>query len=70
MLNKEQKIQIIESRISILDGVLYNLDLAIIEEQAKAQPNSDYISQLTLEKSESLLSLAAMNDKLDLVLSE
>jgi hypothetical protein len=70
MITKEQKIEIVKSRINIIEGVLYNLDLSIIEEESKTQPNSEYISQLSFEKSENLLSLAAMNNKLNLVLAE
>jgi hypothetical protein len=70
MITKEQKIEIVKSKINIIEGVLYNLDLSIIEEESKAQPNSDYLNQINFEKSENLLALAAMNNKLSLVLAE
>jgi hypothetical protein len=69
MLNKQQKIEIIKSRISILEGVLYNLDLALIEEAAKTNPVAEYLNELNNEKSENNLALTAMNNELNIVLS-
>jgi len=70
MLSKEQKLDIVRSRINIIEGVLYNLDLAIIEEQAKSQPSTEYINEFNTQKNDNLLALEAMNDQLDLVLAE
>jgi hypothetical protein len=70
MLTKEQKIDIIESRIIVIEGSIYHLDLGIIEEQAKMQPSDELINELGRQKSETLLSLAAMTNKLNIVLSE
>jgi hypothetical protein len=70
MITKEQKIEIVKSKINIIEGVIYNLDLSILEEESKAQPNSEYIDRISFEKNENLLALAAMNNKLNLVLAE
>jgi hypothetical protein len=70
MLTKEQKIDIIESRIIVIEGSIYHLDLGIIEEQAKTQPSDELINELGRQKSETLLSLAAMTNRLNIVLSE
>jgi hypothetical protein len=70
MLSKESKIEIIESRINIIEGVLYNLGLAIFEEESKSQPATDYLNELNREKNENTLSLLAMTNKLQVVLSE
>ena len=70
MITKEQKLEMIRSKINIIEGVIYNLDLSVIEEESKTQPNAEYLNQLALEKSENVLALAAMNNKLNLVLAE
>ena len=70
MLSKESKIEIIESRINIIEGVLYNLDLAILEEESKLQPATDYLNELNREKNENILGLSAMTNRLEMVLSE
>lgn len=70
MLSKESKVEIIESRINIIEGVLYNIDLAIFEEESKSQPVADYLNELNREKSENILALLAMTNKLEMVLSE
>jgi hypothetical protein len=70
MLTKEQKAYMVESKINILEGLLFNLDLSTVEEQAKSQPNLDHLSNIAIEKSENLLALEAMNNKLEEVLSE
>jgi hypothetical protein len=70
MITKEQKLEIVRSKINIIEGVIYNLDLSVIEEESKTQPNADYLNQLALEKSENVLALAAMNNQLSLVLAE
>jgi hypothetical protein len=70
MITKEQKVEIVKSKINIIEGVIYNLDLSILEEESKTQPNLEYLDQLVLEKSENDLALAAINNKLNLVLAE
>ena len=70
MITKEQKLEMIRSKINIIEGVIYNLDLSIAEEESKSQPNLEYLDQISFEKSENLLALAAMNNKLNLVLAE
>ena len=70
MITKEQKLEIVRSKINIIEGVIYNLDLSVIEEESKTQPNADYLNQLALEKRENVLALAAMNNQLSLVLAE
>ena len=70
MLNKEQKIDIINSRILVIEGSIYHLDLGVLEEESKSTPSIEYINELNRQKSESLLSLAAINSTLQAVLSE
>jgi hypothetical protein len=70
MLTKEQKAYMVESKINILEGLLFNLELSTLEEQSKSQPNLEHLSNISLEKSENLLALEAMNNKLEEVLSE
>jgi hypothetical protein len=60
MLNNEQKLEIVNSRILVIDGTIYHLDLGIIEEQAKAVPAIDLINDLNNQRNESLLSLAVL----------
>lgn len=69
MLDKEQKEKIIRSRISIVEGVLYNIDLEIESEQVKSSPNMDFIEILVYQRNEETLSLAMLNEKLAKVLS-
>jgi len=70
MLKKEQKLDIIENRIIIIEGTIYNLELGIQEEEAKSSPSESYIQELNFLKSENLMSLEAMNNQLDIVSAE
>ena len=70
MLTKEQKKYMVESKINIIEGVIFNLDLSTLEEQAKSQPNLDHLNNIAIEKSDNLAALEAMVDKLQQVLSE
>lgn len=70
MLKKEQKLDIIGNRIIIIEGTIYNLELAIQEEEAKSIPSESYIQELNFLKSENLMSLEAMNNQLDIVSAE
>jgi hypothetical protein len=70
MLTKDQKKEIIESRINIIEGLIFNLDLAHVEEQAKSQPDMQHLNNIEIEKSDNLSALEAINNKLEVVLSE
>lgn len=70
MLSKEQKRYMVESRIIIIEGVIFNLDLSTLEEEAKSQPNQEHLSNIAIEKSDNLAVLEALSNKLEEVLSE
>lgn len=69
MLNDEQKLEIVNSRILVIDGIIYHLDLGIIEEQAKAVPAIDLINDLNNQRNESLLALSALESVKESLLS-
>ena len=69
MLTNEQKLEIVNSRILVVDGTIYHLDLGIIEEQAKAVPAIDLIDDLNNQRNESLLSLSALEAIKDTLLA-
>jgi hypothetical protein len=70
MLSKEQKIDIVQSRIAVIEGSIYHLDLGIVEESSKINPSDELIDELNRQKSEILLSLAAIENELSSVLSQ
>lgn len=70
MLSKEQKKYMVESKINIIEGVIFNLDLSTLEEQAKSQPNLEHLNNIAIEKGDNLAALEAMTNKLEEVLSE
>lgn len=70
MLTKDQKLEIVKSRINILEGYIYNLDLSIIEEESKSQPIQIVMDDLNAQKSDYILALEAMTNKLDILLAE
>lgn len=70
MLSKEAKIDIINSRIAVIEGTIYHLDLGIVEEQSKVAPSNEYINELNRERSENILALAAINGVLNTVSAE
>jgi hypothetical protein len=69
MLTKDQKIEVVRSRINILQTSIFNTEMLIIEEQAKSQPIQIVIDELNSQKSEETLSLGAMNSKLEELLA-
>lgn len=70
MLTKDQKIEVVRARISVLETSIYNAEMLILEEQAKSQPVQIIIDELNLQKSEETRSLSAMNDKLEELLAQ
>jgi|LauGreDrversion4_2_1035121.scaffolds.fasta_scaffold84903_2 hypothetical protein len=70
MISKDDKIQIINSKISILEGVIYNLDIELAAESAKSNPNNEHIQNVLSEKNDNLLALNAINQLLDIEVSE
>lgn len=70
MISKEDKIQIINSKISILEGVIYNLDIELAAESAKSNPNNEHIQNVLSEKNDNLMALNAINQILDIAVSE
>jgi hypothetical protein len=70
MISKEDKIQIINSKISILEGVIYNLDIELAAESAKSNPNNEHIQNVLSEKNDNLMALNAINQILDIEVSE
>lgn len=70
MLTKDQKLEIVRSRINILEGYIYNLDLSIIEEESKSQPIQIVMDDLNAQKADYILALEAMTNKLDILLAE
>jgi hypothetical protein len=70
MISKEDKIQIINSKISILEGVIYNLDIELAAESAKSNPNNEHIQNVLSEKNDNLMALNAINQLLDIEVSE
>lgn len=69
MLNNEQKLEIVNSRMLVINGTMYHLELGIIEEQAKIEPSTDLINHLNAEKNESLLALSALESIKESLLS-
>ena len=69
MLTKDQKIEVVKARINVLETSIYNVEMLLIEEQAKSQPIQIVIDELISQKSEDTLSLGAMNSKLEELLS-
>jgi hypothetical protein len=69
MLTKDQKVEVVKSRINILQTSIYNIEMLLLEEQAKSQPIQIVIDELNLQKSEETLSLGAMNSKLEELLA-
>lgn len=70
MLTKDQKLDILRSRVNVIEGVLYNLELSVIEEESKSQPSQQHLSELEILRSDNLLALDAINSRLEIVLSE
>jgi len=70
MISKDDKIQIINSKISILEGVIYNLDIELAAESAKSNPNNEHIQNVLSEKNDNLMALDAINQLLDIEVSE
>ena len=70
MISKEDKIEIINSKISILEGVIYNLDIELASESAKSNPNNEHIQNVLSEKNDNLMALNAINQLLDIEVSE
>jgi hypothetical protein len=70
MISKDDKIEIINSKISILEGVIYNLDIELAAESAKSNPNNEHIQNVLSEKNDNLMALNAINELLDIEVSE
>ena len=70
MISKDDKIQIINSKISIIEGVIYNLDIELAAESAKSNPNDEHIQNVLSEKNDNLMALNAINQLLDIEVSE
>jgi hypothetical protein len=70
MLSKDQRLDIVNSRINILEGYIYNLELAILEEESKSQPIQLVIDELNTQKSDFALALEALSEKLSILLAE
>ncbi len=69
MLTKDQKIEVVRARISVLETSIYNIETLLLEEQAKSQPIQIVIDELNSQKSEETLSLAAVNGRLEELLA-
>jgi hypothetical protein len=69
MLTKDQKIEVVRARISVLETSIYNIETLLLEEQAKSQPIQIVIDELNSQKSEETLSLAAVNSRLEELLA-
>jgi len=69
MLTKDQKIEIVRARVSVLEASIYNIETLLLEEQAKSQPIQIVIDELNSQKSEETLSLAAVNGRLEELLA-
>ena len=65
MLTKNQKIDIINSRVNVLESDIYNLDLALLEEESKSEPFQEQIDQINIQKSDSQAALIAITNKLN-----
>lgn len=63
-LNKEEKIQIIGSHIKSLAYNKYNLEVDIIQENAKSSPNSDVLANINSQITEVNAQIAALNTEL------
>lgn len=70
MLTKDQKLEIVRSRINILEGYIYNIDLSIVEEESKSQPIQIVLDELNTQKADHLLALEAITNKLNILLAE
>lgn len=70
MLTKDQKLEIVRSRINILEGYVYNLDLAIIEEESKSEPMQVVLDELNAQRTDHLMALEAITNKLNILLAE
>jgi|LauGreDrversion4_2_1035121.scaffolds.fasta_scaffold267437_2 hypothetical protein len=69
MLTKDQKIEVVRNRVNILETSIYNIEMLLIEENAKSQPIQIVIDELNSQKSEELLSLEAVSNKLEELLA-
>ena len=69
MLTKDQKIEVVRARISVLETSIYNIETLLLEENAKSQPIQIVIDELNSQKSEETLSLAAVNGRLEELLA-
>ena len=65
MLIKEEKQAIVETRIRNAEANKLNLELDIIQEQAKSNPETNKISKLELEIADTDLQIAALNNILN-----
>ena len=46
MLTKDQKIEVVRARISVLETSIYNIETLLLEENAKSQPIQIVIDEL------------------------
>jgi hypothetical protein len=69
MLTKEQKIEIVRSRVAVIESSIYNIELSILQEESKSQPVQIIMDELNSQRSEELLSLAAVSALLEELLA-
>ena len=70
MLNKDQKVDILNSRINVIESYIYNVEISILEEESKDQPIQIVIDELNIQKSDHNLALLAVKSRLEAVLLE
>lgn len=63
-LSKEEKIQIIESHQRNLAHNKYNLEIDILQENAKSSPSASAVASLQLQITEVANQLSALDDEL------
>jgi hypothetical protein len=64
ILTKEEKAQIINSHIRSLEFNKYNLEIDIIQENAKETPSTETINSINTQKSEVSDQIAALTSEL------
>jgi hypothetical protein len=59
-ITNETKTALIDQHIYSLNANMYNIDLTVIEEEAKASPDQSRIDEVLSHKSDLLLQIAAL----------
>lgn len=69
-LTSQEKIEIINSHKKNVAYNLYNVNISIIEEKAKASPNQDLIANLNIQTADIQNQIAALDAEITKLISE